>query len=52
MLCAVYTMHESTRSAVSWFGLNIKVNGLLVVWPQNHSDMFPSLCLKTVATVW
>jgi hypothetical protein len=30
MLCAVCT--------VSWLSLKTKVNGLLVVWPQNHWD--------------
>jgi hypothetical protein len=32
---------------VSWFGPKTKVDGLLVVWPQNHWDWFPSLGLKT-----
>jgi hypothetical protein len=32
---------------VSWLILQTKVDGLSVVWPQNHWDRFPSLGLKT-----
>jgi hypothetical protein len=31
---------------VSWFSLKTKVNGLSVVWPQNHCDGFSRICLK------
>jgi hypothetical protein len=32
---------------VSWLSLKTKVDGLLVVWPQNHSDGFHRFGLKT-----
>jgi hypothetical protein len=32
---------------VSWFDLKTMVDDLLVVWPQNHGDGFPSFDLKT-----
>jgi hypothetical protein len=32
---------------VSWLSLKTKVDGLLVVWPQNHSDGFLQFGLKT-----
>jgi hypothetical protein len=32
---------------VSWLSLKTKVNGLWVVWPQNHSDGFRQFGLKT-----
>jgi hypothetical protein len=32
---------------VSWLSLKTKVDGLLVVWPQNHSDGFHRFSLKT-----
>jgi hypothetical protein len=32
---------------IFWFGLKIKVDSLLVVWPQNHWDRFSGLGLKT-----
>jgi hypothetical protein len=47
-----------------WLRLKTKVNGLLVVWPQNHKDSFSQFDLKTggagfpvcasksAATVW
>jgi hypothetical protein len=31
---------------VSWLSLKTKVNGLLVVWPQNHRDGFLRFGLK------
>ena len=31
--------------------LKIKVDGLLVVWPQNHWDDFSGLASKSVAAV-
>jgi hypothetical protein len=41
---------------VSWLSLKTKVDGLWVVWPQNHSDGFSSVCewfdLKTTRTVF
>jgi hypothetical protein len=36
---------------VSWLSLKTKVDGLSVVWPQNHWDGFSSLSSKPVATV-
>jgi hypothetical protein len=44
--CAVCIVHVETRSAVSWLSLKTKVNGLLVVWPQNHRDGFLRFGLK------
>jgi hypothetical protein len=32
---------------ISWLSLKTKVDGLSVVWPQNHCDWFPALGLKT-----
>jgi hypothetical protein len=32
---------------VSWLSLKTKVDGLSVVWPQNHSDGFLRFGLKT-----
>jgi hypothetical protein len=32
---------------VSWLSLKIKVDGLSVVWPQNHWDVFLRFGLKT-----
>jgi hypothetical protein len=32
---------------VSWLSLKTKVDGLWVVWPQNHSDGFHRFGLKT-----
>jgi hypothetical protein len=32
---------------VSWLSFKTKVNGLSVVWPQNHWGRFPGLGLKT-----
>jgi hypothetical protein len=32
---------------VSWLSLKTKVNGLWVVWPQNHSDGFRRFGIKT-----
>jgi hypothetical protein len=32
---------------VSWLSLKTKVDGLRVVWPQNHIDKFPGLGLRT-----
>jgi hypothetical protein len=32
---------------VSWLSLKIKVDGLSVVWPQNHRDSFLQFALKT-----
>jgi hypothetical protein len=36
---------------VSWLSLKTKVDGLSVVWPQNHWDSFSGLASKPVATV-
>jgi hypothetical protein len=37
---------------VSWLSLKSKVDGLPVVWPQNHSDGFSSVCAsKPMVTV-
>jgi hypothetical protein len=37
---------------VSWLSLKIKVNGLSVLWPQNHWDGFSSVwASKPIATV-
>jgi hypothetical protein len=38
MLCAVCTVHEETRNTCFWLNLKTKVDGLSVVWPQNHWD--------------
>jgi hypothetical protein len=38
--CAVCTVHVEMRSAGSWLSLKTKVDGLSVVWPQNHRDSF------------
>jgi hypothetical protein len=35
-LCAVCTVHIETRARVSFLSLKTKVDGLSVVWPQNH----------------
>jgi hypothetical protein len=35
------------EARVSWFSLKTKVDGLRVVWPQNHSDGFRWFGLKT-----
>jgi hypothetical protein len=32
---------------VSWLSLKTKVDGLWVIWPQNHSDSFRRFALKT-----
>jgi hypothetical protein len=32
---------------VSWLSLKTKVDGLLVVWPQNQSDCFHRFDIKT-----
>jgi hypothetical protein len=32
------------RARVYWLSLKTKVDGLLVVWPQNHWDDFSSVC--------
>jgi hypothetical protein len=48
-LCAVCTVHEETRSAVSWLSLKTKVDGLSLKslgwfvsgFAQNHWDSFP-----------
>jgi hypothetical protein len=37
---------------VSWLSLKTKVDGLLVVWSQNHWDGFAGLVSKPVATVF
>jgi hypothetical protein len=65
--CAVCTVHMEMRSAcflvepqnqgqVSWLSLKTKVDGLSVVWPQNHWDSFLRFGLKTdgdgFALVW
>jgi hypothetical protein len=47
-LCVICTVHVETRNVVSWFGLKTKVDGLSVVWPQNHWDSFSWVGLKTV----
>jgi hypothetical protein len=36
MLCVVYTVHKETRSVRFFVEPQNKVNGLSVVWPQNH----------------
>jgi hypothetical protein len=36
---------------VSWLSLKIKVDGLWVVWPQNHWDDFRRFASKLVVTV-
>jgi hypothetical protein len=36
---------------VSWLSLKTKVDGLSVVWPQNHWDGFSGLASNPVATV-
>jgi hypothetical protein len=45
--CAVHTMHEETRSAGFWVEPQTKVDGLSVLWHQNHCVGFPGLGLKT-----
>jgi hypothetical protein len=35
------------EAQVSWLSLKTKVDGLLVVWPQNHSNDFHQFGLKT-----
>jgi hypothetical protein len=37
---------------VSWLSLKTKVDGLLVVWPQNHSDGFRRFGLKNGGDVF
>jgi hypothetical protein len=50
--CAIRIVHvEETRSAGFWFSLKTDVDGLLVVWPQNHCDRFLSWASKTKSTV-
>jgi hypothetical protein len=46
-LCAVYIVYVETRSAGFWLSLKTKVDGLSVVWPQNHWDGFLWFGLKT-----
>jgi hypothetical protein len=41
----------SQRARVSWLRLKTKVDGLSVIWPQNHWDGFSGLTSKPVATV-
>jgi hypothetical protein len=46
--CVRSTPCTSRRGVrVSWFSLKTKIDGLSVVWPQNHWDGFSSLDLKT-----
>jgi hypothetical protein len=45
--CAVYTVHMETRSAYFLVESQTKVDGLPVVWPQNHWDGFLWFGLKT-----
>jgi hypothetical protein len=46
---APYTWRRGAR--VSWLSLKTKVDGLSVVWTQNHSDSFWQFGLKTCSTV-
>jgi hypothetical protein len=36
----------------SWLSLKTKVDGLSVVWPQNHCDGFSGLASKPVVTIF
>jgi hypothetical protein len=47
--CRVRSAPDTWRlgARVSWLSLKTKVDGLLVVWPQNHSDGFLQFGLKT-----
>jgi hypothetical protein len=45
-LCAVCAVHM-VMARVSWLSLTSKVDGLSVVWPQNHSNGFHWFGLKT-----
>jgi hypothetical protein len=45
--CAVCTMHLKTRSVGFLVETKTKVNGLSVIWPQNHWDGFHQFGLKT-----
>jgi hypothetical protein len=50
--CAVCTVHVETRSAGFLVEPQTKVDGLSVVWPQNHWDGFSLvLALKPMAAV-
>jgi hypothetical protein len=44
---AVYGLHCAQGARVSWLSLKTKVDGLSVVWPQNHWDGFLRFDLKT-----
>jgi hypothetical protein len=46
-LCAVYTVHMEMRNADFLVDLKTKVDGLLVIWRQNHWDDFLLFGLKT-----
>jgi hypothetical protein len=46
---APYKWRRGAR--VSWLSLKTKVDGLSVVWTQNHSDSFWQFGLKTCSTV-
>jgi hypothetical protein len=41
--CVVCTWHVETRSASFLLSLKTKVDGLSVVWSQNHYDDFSSV---------
>jgi hypothetical protein len=45
-------VHVETRARISWLRLKNKVNGLSVVWPQNHWSGFFGLTSKQVVTVF
>jgi hypothetical protein len=47
--CRVRSAPDTWRleARVSWLSLKTKVDGLRVVWPQNHSDGFRWFGLKT-----
>jgi hypothetical protein len=47
-LGVIYTVHEETRSVGFLVEPQTKVDGLSVVWPQNHWDKFLQFSLKTV----
>jgi uncharacterized protein YegP (UPF0339 family) len=42
--CAVYNWHVELGAWVSWLSLKTKVDGLSVVWLQNHWNGFSSVC--------
>jgi hypothetical protein len=44
--CRFLGLASKPLGRLSWFGLKTRVNGLSMVWLQNHLDRFPSLGLK------